>query len=110
MHRVYWVDPETGVLLKITEDEDLYLVSPATAPAVTHLFRRRPEHDAGHRRAAGKPGRPRTGSEIALAGTARACCLRPGGRARAWPPLPARRAGRGSAAAPAAARAVPGGQ
>jgi Porin PorA len=38
MHRTYWVDPETGALLKITEDEDLYLVRPRTGSTVTHLF------------------------------------------------------------------------
>ena len=38
MHRVYWVDPETGAVLEITEDEDLYLVNPATGYPVTHLF------------------------------------------------------------------------
>ncbi len=38
MHRVYWVDPETGMLLKITENEDLYLVNAATGAAGPQLF------------------------------------------------------------------------
>jgi hypothetical protein len=38
MHRTYWVDPETGALLRISEDEDLYLVRPRTGATVTHLF------------------------------------------------------------------------
>ena len=38
MHRTYWVDPETGALLKISEDEDLYLVNAATGRTVTHLL------------------------------------------------------------------------
>jgi hypothetical protein len=38
MHRTYWVDPETGALLKISENEDLYLVKPRTGATVTHLF------------------------------------------------------------------------
>ena len=39
MHRVYSVDPQTGMLLNIAEDEDLYLANPATGAVVTHLFR-----------------------------------------------------------------------
>jgi hypothetical protein len=38
MHRIYWVDPETGALLKISENEDLYLVKPRTGATVTHLL------------------------------------------------------------------------
>jgi hypothetical protein len=38
MHRSYWVDPQTGMLLKISEDEDLYSVNAATGAASTHLF------------------------------------------------------------------------
>jgi Porin PorA len=38
MHGTYWVDPETGALLKISEDEDLYLVRPRTGATVTHVF------------------------------------------------------------------------
>jgi hypothetical protein len=38
VRRVDWVDPETGAVLKVTEDEDLYLVDPATGTAVTQLF------------------------------------------------------------------------
>jgi hypothetical protein len=38
MDRVYWVDPETGMLLKVTENEDLYLVNATTGATVTHLF------------------------------------------------------------------------
>jgi hypothetical protein len=38
MQRVYWVDPETGMLLNATEDEDLYLVNASTSATVTHLF------------------------------------------------------------------------
>jgi hypothetical protein len=39
MHRVYWVDPQTGMLLNLTENEDLYLTRPAAGPVITHLFR-----------------------------------------------------------------------
>jgi hypothetical protein len=39
MHRVYWVDPQTGMLLSLSEDQDLYLVSPASGSVVTHLLR-----------------------------------------------------------------------
>jgi hypothetical protein len=39
MHRVYWVDPETGMLINLTENEDLSLVHPTTGSVVTHLFR-----------------------------------------------------------------------
>jgi len=39
VHRVYWVDPETGMLLKVAENEDLFLVNATTGSAVTHLFR-----------------------------------------------------------------------
>jgi hypothetical protein len=38
MHRTYWVDPATGALLKISENEDLYLVRPRTGATVTDLF------------------------------------------------------------------------
>lgn len=38
MHRTYWVDPQTGALLQISEAEDLYLVNPATGATVTHLL------------------------------------------------------------------------
>jgi hypothetical protein len=38
MHRTYWVDPATGALLKINENEDLYLVKARTGATVTHLF------------------------------------------------------------------------
>jgi len=31
----YWVDPETGALLAITADEDLYLAGPVAGPAAT---------------------------------------------------------------------------
>jgi hypothetical protein len=39
MHRVYWVDPQTGMLINLSENEDLYLARPATGAVVTHLFR-----------------------------------------------------------------------
>ena len=39
VHRVYWVDPQTGMLIDMTENEDLYLASPTTGAVVTHLFR-----------------------------------------------------------------------
>ena len=39
MDCVYWVDPETGMPVKVTEDEDLYLVNPVTGSVVTQLFR-----------------------------------------------------------------------
>lgn len=39
MQGVYWVDPETGMPIKVAENEDLYLVNPATGSVVTHLFR-----------------------------------------------------------------------
>lgn len=38
VHRTYWIDPVTGALLKISEDEDLYLVNPATGATVVHVF------------------------------------------------------------------------
>jgi hypothetical protein len=38
MHRAYWVDPATGALLKISEDEDLYLTRPFSGATVTHVF------------------------------------------------------------------------
>jgi hypothetical protein len=38
MHLTYWVDPVTGALLKISENEDLYLANAATGAAVTHVF------------------------------------------------------------------------
>lgn len=38
MHRSYWVDPQTGALLKISENEDLYLVNATTGATITHLF------------------------------------------------------------------------
>ena len=34
-HDSYWVDPETGAVLAITADEDLYLASPTAGPAAT---------------------------------------------------------------------------
>jgi hypothetical protein len=42
-HDSYWVDPETGAVLAITADEDLYLASPAAgsaaaSPAAPRLF------------------------------------------------------------------------
>jgi hypothetical protein len=30
VHRCYWVDPETGLVLKISQDEDLYLAGPGS--------------------------------------------------------------------------------
>ena len=39
MHRVYWVDPQTGMLIDMAENEDLYLANPTTGSVVTHLFR-----------------------------------------------------------------------
>jgi hypothetical protein len=36
--RVSWVDPETGAVLRVTEDEDLYLVNPATSAPLRQLF------------------------------------------------------------------------
>jgi hypothetical protein len=39
VHRVYWVDPQTGMLLSVSENEDLYLVSPASGSVITHLLR-----------------------------------------------------------------------
>lgn len=38
VRRVYWVDPETGMLLKISEDEDLCLARATTGRCVTRLF------------------------------------------------------------------------
>jgi hypothetical protein len=70
IRRVYWVDPETGAVLKVTENEDLYLVNPPTGAAVTHLFRANlsmtPSTVA---RLASRDARDR--NEIALAGTVR---------------------------------------
>lgn len=37
-HLTYWVDPATGGLLKISENEDLYLANPATRAVLTHVF------------------------------------------------------------------------
>jgi len=70
VRRVDWVDPETGAVLKITEDEDLYLVNPATGYPVMHLF----DADlaatpATVARLASQDARGR--NEIALAGAAR---------------------------------------
>jgi hypothetical protein len=39
LYRVYWIDPRTGMLLNVSENEDLYLVSPADGSVVTHLLR-----------------------------------------------------------------------
>jgi hypothetical protein len=39
VRRVYWVDPQTGMLVNMAENEDLYLASPATGSVVTHLLR-----------------------------------------------------------------------
>lgn len=39
VHRAYWVDPATGALLKISEDEDLYLTRPFSGATVTHAFK-----------------------------------------------------------------------
>ena len=38
IHRVYWVDPETGEVLAVSEDEDLYLAKTITDSPVTHLL------------------------------------------------------------------------
>jgi hypothetical protein len=38
MQSTYWVDPQTGALLQISENEDLYIVNAATGATVTHLF------------------------------------------------------------------------
>lgn len=38
IRRTDWVDPETGALLKISEDEDLYLANAATGATVKRLF------------------------------------------------------------------------
>jgi hypothetical protein len=38
MHMVYSVDPETGRVLDVSEDEDLYLVRTITTSPVTHLL------------------------------------------------------------------------
>ena len=70
MQRVYWVDPETGMLLKVTEDEDLYLVNASTGATVTHLF------DADLRTTSATVGRlasldARGRDEIALLASAR---------------------------------------
>lgn len=37
-HLTYWVDPSTGGLLKISDNEDLYLANPATGAVATHVF------------------------------------------------------------------------
>jgi hypothetical protein len=39
MHRTYWVDPQTGALLKISENEDLHVVDSVTRATIMHLFR-----------------------------------------------------------------------
>jgi hypothetical protein len=74
MDRVYWVDPETGTLLKVTENEDLYLVNAATGATVTHLF------DANLRTTPATVGRlasqdARSRDEIALMARARLAAL-----------------------------------
>jgi hypothetical protein len=38
VHRTYWVDPATGALLKLSENEDLYLIRPFSGAIVTHVF------------------------------------------------------------------------
>jgi hypothetical protein len=38
MHLVYSVDPETGQVLDVSQDEDLYLVRTITTAPVTHLY------------------------------------------------------------------------
>jgi Porin PorA len=70
MRRVYWVDPETGAVLKVTEDEDLFLVNPATGLAVTQLFDANlSTTQATVARLASRDARAR--NEIALVGTVR---------------------------------------
>jgi hypothetical protein len=73
-HRVYWVDPKTGMMLNLAESEDLYLVSPATGAVATHLFRAdlRATQATVHR-LAGQDARHR--HEIALAAAARRAAL-----------------------------------
>jgi hypothetical protein len=38
IHLVYWVDPETGGLLNVNEDEKVTLTNPATGATVAVLF------------------------------------------------------------------------
>lgn len=37
-HSMYWIDPQTGALLKISANEDLYLASAAAGTPATHMF------------------------------------------------------------------------
>jgi Porin PorA len=70
VRRVDWVDPETGAVLKVTEDEDLYLADPATGAAVTQLFDANlSTTPATVARLASQDARAR--NEITLAGTVR---------------------------------------
>jgi hypothetical protein len=38
VHLTYWIDPVTGALLQVRQDEDEYLVNPVTKATVTTLF------------------------------------------------------------------------
>jgi hypothetical protein len=70
VRRVYWVDPETGAVLKATENEDLYLVNPATSATLTDLFDANlSTTSATVARLASQDARER--NEIALLGTVR---------------------------------------
>ena len=102
MHRVYWVDPEVGMLLNVTESEDLYLVTPTTGAVVTHLFRADLHTtSATVRRLASQDARSR--HQIALGVQRPQRGVRHGVRARADRRLPARaRAGHRGAPPPAA--------
>jgi hypothetical protein len=38
IHLTYWVDPDTGALVNVNEDQNLYLVDPATGARTTTLY------------------------------------------------------------------------
>jgi Porin PorA len=112
MHRTYWVDPETGALLKISENEDLYLVKPRTGATVTHLFVadlsttpaavarlvRQDQRGRGAGIAAGRDGLLFLGLAAGLAVVAEILSVfGPGGRAVRRPARGAGRARRGTA-------------
>jgi hypothetical protein len=111
VHRLYWVDPETGLVLKMSEDEDLYLAG--NGPARTTLLKasltmpaatvaKLARQDAGHR------------NRIALWATARLVCLCLAGvlaLIAAWLLIPwsGRRGGRGRGGPLPVARPLPPG-
>jgi hypothetical protein len=73
VHRVYWVDPETGALLNVSVSEDLYLAETTTRP-VTHLLEA--DLTATQDTVAGLAGRDaQVRGDLAAAGTTRVVSL-----------------------------------